>query len=152
MRLRQASIGKKGGAFKSFVSFSENGRWLATVNFVESSRDKMSRYMRCKKENILTQLPFIFFSYNNPCVCTLRSWFGECVLELFDTRKFKEFTGKRKHILTAIWGSFHRMNSFDLGTKKKKKLHLGVFVLVNLDSGWVYASQSFFQRVCPSMR
>ena len=34
------------------------------------------------------------------------------------------------------------MNSFDLD--KKKKLHLGVVVKVNLDSGWVYASESFF--------
>ena len=34
------------------------------------------------------------------------------------------------------------MNSFDLD--KKKKLYLGVFVKVNLYSGWVYASESFF--------
>ena len=36
------------------------------------------------------------------------------------------------------------MNFSDLD---KEKLYLGVFVKVNLDYGWVYASESFFKSL-----
>ena len=46
--------------------------------------------------------------------------------------------------MTAICGSFGHMNFSDLD---KEKLYLGVFVKVNLDYGWVYASESFFKSL-----
>ena len=46
----------------------------------------MNLYTSCKKENIPTKPPFIFFSDNNPWFCTFCRWFGECTFNRQERR------------------------------------------------------------------